>query len=64
MFVGGLYVAGAVEGPATLEDDAAADGATVFAGVGATLEIFATPEPEDAEELVVTVVNGVMSPGE
>ena len=48
-----------VEGPATFDEDATA----VLAGVGITLGADIA-ELEDADELVVTVVNGVISPDE
>ena len=53
---------GAVEGPATL----GAEDTAVLAGVTCKLGALgpATPEPEDWDELVVTVVRGVISPGE
>lgn len=49
-----------VDGPATLDDEATA----AFAGVGGMLKSATGAEAEEEEELVVTVVSGVISPGE
>lgn len=49
-----------VEGPAWFDDDASA----ALSGVGIVFDLTAEVEDEDADELVVTVVNGVISPGE
>ena len=47
-------------------EEEAMDAAAVFAVVGWELAVLGpvAPEPEDADEFVVTVVNGVISPGE
>ena len=49
---------GAVDGPASVDEEAA-----VLAGVVVELGPVA-PEPEEDDEFVVTVVSGVISPGE
>lgn len=59
----GITASLGTDGPGDVEELASDETIAVLAGVAVALGAL-TPEPEDEDEFVVTVVNGVISPGE